>query len=140
MFCPSPSAIPDLKITSNGEQVVTGGTIGLPCFAQGSPLQDVRWDFRDVFGVLQYTLEYTITDHANRTGSSSISLHTSDTSLADVQQHYTIAPPDIAIESQLYGMLTISNITVIQAGNYTCTLRNTHGMDSYTAPVEVQRT
>lgn len=132
-------AFPDLEIVSTGEQVVTGDSVDLPCFAEGSPLQDVKWEFTDVFGTFQYTLEYTITDSANSTGFMNITLHTSDTSLLDVEQQYAISPPDDTIETQLYGLLTISNITAFEAGWYKCTLTNIHGTESYTASVGVQR-
>ena len=119
--------------------MVTGHTVSLPCFAEGSPLQDVKWEFRNVIGILQYTLEYTVADHASRMGIMNITLHTSDISLAEVQQQYVISPPDTSMETQFYGMLTISNITAFQAGNYSCILTNIHGMNLYTASIEVQR-
>lgn len=137
-ICLISTAFPDLEITSSPQTVVTGETVELDCFAEGSPLQNVKWDFTDVFGDLRYTLEYIITDVAIRNGSMNITLHSSDVSLSSVEEQYTISPPDQSIETKLYGMLTITNITAFQAGQYNCTLTNIYNTDSYSVPVNVQ--
>ena len=131
------TAFPDLQITSPPQEVVTGETVQLPCFAEGSPLQDVKWEFTDVFGNLQYTLEYIITDHDSDSGVQNVIVDpSSEVSESSVEDQYVISPPDDT--TQLYGMLTVKNITAFQAGEYKCTLTNVYNTDSYSASVDVQ--
>ena len=133
-------AFPDLQETTPPQEVLTEDTVELRCFAEGSPLQDVKWEFTDKFGVLQYTLDFIITDRDSKTGMQDITLNqASNVNVSSVGDQYTISPPDESIDTKLYGMLTIKNITAFQAGVYRCTLTNIYHTDSYSTTVDVQR-
>lgn len=152
MTCCFVSAFPDIKNTTPRIEVEVDEMVELQCFAEGYPLQDIEWEFTDVFGSLQFTLEYVVNDAdnatictsgVNRTGNMNFTYinESAGVSQSNIEMKYIIYQPDTDL--QKYGTLAITNISVFEAGEYKCTLSNIHSRAStdefsYTAAVGVQ--
>lgn len=151
-ICIAVSAFPDLMLTTPSVQVLVHKSVELQCFAEGYPLQDVRWEFTNSLESLQFSMEYAVCEsenitvcngNANRTGNMSITYvnESAGVSRSDIEMNYAIYPPNT--ELQRYGTLAFANVSISQAGEYKCTLTNVHSKKatkdfSYIAKVEVQ--
>lgn len=117
--------------------VRSNDNITLVCYADGSPIQDVVWTLTDLARQQQlYTIEYVITNHANRTGFIRYTPLVDDITVPFLRSKFTIASP--LSGSTRYGELTITDITPFEAGYYNCTLTNIFGVESSIIPVQVQ--
>ena len=74
-----------------------------------------------------------------RTGNIEYESFVNDVPESFITEQYSIDPPDAGRPTELYGGLTIKNITPYQAGMYSCNLSNIFGMESRTVDVRVQR-
>ena len=119
----------------NATNAISGTEIKLPCYADGEPLQSVTWEFF-FMGDRQFILQYIVNDTDSAIGTTFTSL-VADVNETALQTMFSIAEPNTT--TQDYGMLTIRNISIFQAGQYRCTLTNVHGSESRTADVKVQR-
>ena len=134
MFASLHTALPDIVNFINATNVISGTETELPCYADGEPLQSVTWEFSFIGDLerRQFILQYIVNDTGYAIGTNFTSL------VAGVNEEnmFSIAEPNRT--TQDYGMLTIRNISVFQAGQYRCTLSNVHGNESRTAVVGVQ--
>ena len=87
-------------------------------------------------GQHQYTIEYLVNDTGGPIGLNFTSL-VPGLSRTDLQSMYTIAEPNRT--SRMYGLLTINNINILQAGEYSCNLTNIYGSENRTTRIAVQR-
>ena len=132
-------ALPDIELFSDPINVSNGSTIRLDCFADGSPIQDVQWLFTNISGSKVFEIRYIINNTMTRTGDIEYESFVNDVPESFIAEQYFIDPPDVGRSTELYGGLTIKNITPYQAGMYSCNLQNIFGMESRTVDVRVQR-
>ena len=114
--------------------ITSGSDVQLPCYANGEPLQSVKWDFF-FMGTQQYTIEYIVNSTGGPVGPKFTSL-VPGLNTTDLQSMFSIAGPNQT--ARVYGMLTINNINILQAGEYRCNLTNVHGSENRIAQVAVQ--
>lgn len=130
----SNAALPDIENFVNSKNVTSGQNTQLPCYANGEPLQSVKWEF-SFMGQHQFTIEYRVNATGGPIGPrfTSLVLGVNETELENT---FSVAGPNRTTRD--YGLLTIKNINVFLAGEYKCNLTNIHGSEDRTAQVGVQ--
>ena len=128
------TALPDITNFINASNVISGTDTKLPCYADGEPLQSVTWEFF-FMEERQFIFQYIVNDTGHAMGPNFTSL-VAGVNGTELENMFSISEPNRT--TQDYGMLTIRNISVFQAGQYRCTLSNVHGNESRTADVRVQ--
>jgi hemicentin len=97
------------------QEVIFGTDVQLNCTSSSEPLHSVTWIFNNTIEIASYntTLGSVFTSSSTK---------------------YTLDDPS----SDSYGLLTISNVTLSDAGIYTCTVSNIHETASAAAVLQIQ--
>ena len=127
-------ALPDIENFVNSTNVISGHDVQLPCYANGVPLQSVKWEFF-FMGQQRFTIEYRVNATGGAIGPRFTSL-VPGVNETELESMFSVAGPNQTTRS--YGMLTIKSINVFLAGEYKCSLINVHGSEDQTAHVGVQ--